>query len=496
MEIKKYFLGLALASMGVLSANAAWDTYGFLYPEDEPDDIWEEWEFFAKCDIKLSGLNDGFNYYDKDVRKRVSKDPENHKFQWAVDKYFANGFDLIIEYDPDNDTFRIPITYRGVVSNWDGEPHLVTDWHTFYGTDDPYSSWDEVNGVLSIFTMSYYPNQDLGDGTFGDRETWYGTDVITFQGFTKYDVDIVTDECANEREISVDLEMTVHPKNVSWELLNEYIDIFDTEKLAEIAARAENPITESTTINVTLKEGPNSIVVSSYDDKNKLVSSIKNIYCMPEDSDSWVSLGIGKFTEDAVCDVEEDIITVDVEIQENKDVPGFYRLVDPYKAVASNYDEQEYQHDGHPHYLYLNASKPNQVILEASHTGVYNTRLKSEAYISSKAYEMKLEGKLLPDYADYLGKLEDGVITFPTKSLLLRFPEYTKTVSEEVVYEVNIFGSFKVELPSAGVASIINGEEGEVEYFTLQGVRVANPEAGQVVIARKNGKAVKMIYNK
>ena len=56
-----------------------------------------------------------------------------------------------------------------------------------------------------------------------------------------------------------------------------------------------------------------------------------------------------------------------------------------------------------------------------------------------------------------------------------------------------------IKLPSnwddsgAGVEGITVDENAPVKYFNLQGVEVANPEAGQLVIKKQGSKAEKMI---
>lgn len=48
--------------------------------------------------------------------------------------------------------------------------------------------------------------------------------------------------------------------------------------------------------------------------------------------------------------------------------------------------------------------------------------------------------------------------------------------------------------PSAGVENITETTDGEAKYYTLQGVRIAEPQNGQFVIMCINGKAEKLMY--
>lgn len=495
--MKKYLLTIAALGMALFSANA-WDETGYYYPEQEPDDIWTEWEHYGVCDLEWSGMNAGYFDYDMEVLKRVSKDPNNHKFQWAFTKYFAAGHDLIVEYDPDTKKFRVPVMRKGVNNYWDNEPFLNCGWTEFYGTDDPYSSWDEVNGELRLFIMNYYPNQDLGDGTFGNREYISGVDIFRFHGFTKYDVDIDIDECVNTLTPTVGLNITSHPKNVSWELVNEYVNKYDTDIIAAIAERKTNALTASSQVQLELKKGPNSLVAISYNDKNEMVVSIKNIYCMPEEADAWKQIGKGRFTDDAVTGLSEEgtPVSVDVDVYENIATPGLYRVSNPYAPVAALLNGLDAIHSEHSHYLYFDASKPAQVVMSAMPLAITHPAQLGDMYITSKAYEQKRVGKLLPEYMQHCGKLNEGVITFPVSSIGIRLPDYTKVLNEDLIYWVNNNGEFKLQLPESGVAEIGIDMNEPVEYYSLQGLRIAAPADGQMVIARQGEKAVKMIFRK
>ena len=498
--MKKILTAAAFAAMAMIpSAANAWDETGYYYPEQEPDSIWQDWQFFAKADIEWAGLNAGFFSYDTEVKKRVSKDPNVKKFQWAFVEWFASGADLIVEYDPDTKHFRIPVQRKGVNNLWDGEPFLLTGWREFYGTDDPYSSWDEVNGILNLYTMEYYPNQDNGDGTFGDKAYAFGTNKIQMQGFTKYDIDIQAPECVSSFDLKASLVMTPHPKNACYELINDLVIPYDTTTFVRVATDRRNPLDATKEVNLTLKEGVNSIVCASYDGDGKLYHSVRNIYCMPEDAANWKSLGKGRFTEDAVLGLggEWTPTTLDVEIEEHQTRAGFYRLVDPYKDLATKWKDLTYTHDEHRHYMYVDATNPNLVMLGATVPGIFVSDNLKDAYLTSKAYEMKRAGRLQPEYAPYCGKLKDGKITFPSGAVGVRLPEYTKTLGNDLVYWVNLNEAFAVELPATnGVDTIGEAADEEAEYFTLQGVRVACPADGEIVIVRRGGKVSKEMFRK
>ena len=69
------------------------------------------------------------------------------------------------------------------------------------------------------------------------------------------------------------------------------------------------------------------------------------------------------------------------------------------------------------------------------------------------------------------------------------------TSNGPALYYTNRNGAFKVDLNTAGIndAVIDVHDNAPVEYFNLQGVRVANPSAGELVIKRQGEKVSKTI---
>ena len=493
----------ALALLGMATAPAIMAdipeeiVYSYVNPEEEPDDIWEDWQKFTTCDVEWGEFDGGYFTYDMPVYKRVSKDPENHKFQFAFIKWFPLGPTMVVEYDPDTKIFRIPVQWRGANNAWDGEPHLTCGWREYYGTDDPYSSWDDVNGIMQLYTMSYYPNQDLGDGTFGNKPTTPIVDLIRMKGFTKYDIDINVPECVSSRNMKVTLSMTPHPKNVSWELVNDLVLPSDTEIIDRIANDKKNPIAETTEVDMEFREGVNTVVCISYDDKDERVVSTKAVYCMPDENENWKSIGKGYFTEDALTELGSEFTPTRLEVAVEEDLrkPGRYRIVNPYKGLPDVWSNFSYICNDHNHYIYLDASRPNAVLLEACPTGIYDPRIFA-SYLTSKAYEEKRIGKLQPEWIGMCGKLENGVISFPKESIGVRIPDYTAALGTDYIYWVNYNEEFKVELPNTAVETIGTDIDTPVEYYDFQGMRLDNPADGTPVIMVKGGHASKIIYRK
>ena len=160
-------------------------------------------------------------------------------------------------------------------------------------------------------------------------------------------------------------------------------------------------------------------------------------------TDRWMSLGTALYTEDLMTTLYKvDNPTYEVEIQENSENPGVYRLVNPY-GEAYPYNEPGDWDDSQNHYLVINAQDPEGVFIDQQKMGL--NWGDGALIISSLAANYLGQGAILEEVKakGVCGSLADGVITFPVKSLLCTLE------SETSFYYGNINGAFKVVLPEA-----------------------------------------------
>lgn len=160
-------------------------------------------------------------------------------------------------------------------------------------------------------------------------------------------------------------------------------------------------------------------------------------------TDRWMSLGTALYTEDLMTTLYKvDNPTYEVEIQENSENPGVYRLVNPY-GEAYPYNESGDWDDSQNHYLVINAQDPEGVFIDQQKMGL--NWGDGALIISSLAANYLGQGATLEEVKakGVCGSLTDGVITFPVKSLLCTLE------SETSFYYGNINGVFKVVLPDA-----------------------------------------------
>lgn len=156
----------------------------------------------------------------------------------------------------------------------------------------------------------------------------------------------------------------------------------------------------------------------------------------------WKSLGVGYYREDFLTtfySVGNQVY--EVEIQENENTPGVYRLVNPYGEAYPWNDPGDWD-DSQDWYLEIHAEDPTAVYIETQETGLdwgYGNVI-----VSSMAGYRMAQGYTLEQVKElgYTGTLENGIITFPIQTLLICMPNYSSSL-----YYANTNGMFAVALP-------------------------------------------------
>lgn len=163
----------------------------------------------------------------------------------------------------------------------------------------------------------------------------------------------------------------------------------------------------------------------------------------------------------------------EITVQVNENQPGKYRMIAPFADIMGDAN------------IVLDASNPNNVTVDMQSTGINDSEMGLCYIISTTlAIEDASKGALIT--------MKDNRIEFPAKSLWFYFPQYDQ---ESVYSNTNQKEAGYLELPTddSGVADIVIDENAPVEYYNLQGVRVANPAQGELVIIRQGSKAMKSI---
>ena len=157
------------------------------------------------------------------------------------------------------------------------------------------------------------------------------------------------------------------------------------------------------------------VVVSLAEGEVKNINVFNFEYYGGGNANPWVSMGVGLYTDAFVAPMFGiEAPTYEVEIMENTENPGLYRLMNPYSNSVYPYAEDDCAADGL--YLEIDAKDPNGVYIQLQDLGFdwgYGPMAVCSwgAYLMANGYgfdEVKAEG--------LLGTLKDGVITLATMS--------------------------------------------------------------------------------
>ena len=220
-----------------------------------------------------------------------------------------------------------------------------------------------------------------------------------------------------------------------------------------------------------------------------------------EYQDPWTSLGDATFTDNFIAGAFG--VTVDpyeVELKYNE-TEKKYQVIDPLKGF---YDAQGWSSTSPT--MTIDANDPDNCIIGQTSSGVSGGSDGLYYYLSDSAYNDLMEGDASLTEEDLRitvavteEKVDDThvnnvtTITIPYRSMYLLASStgslyYTGT--EGTV--TTIVNKSLREIPAVGIDAIVN-DNAPVRYFNLQGVEVANPAKGELVIKTQGGKAVKTI---
>lgn len=243
----------------------------------------------------------------------------------------------------------------------------------------------------------------------------------------------------------------------------------------------------------TNDRGVYTVFAVTLDDDGAYVEGLRAIvYVLQDEADKWETIADkATYTDGVISSLYSDVdaTTHEVVIEKSKDQVGYYRLVNPYDAPYA-YASSNVHQVAHKHYIYINATDPERVYVEESPVGFELGD--GEICVTSMAWRYLQAGTAADDVdAANWGTLKDGVITMPDSKLAVRETKY----ENGKWYLGNAGGTFKVQLPASEAVTNIAADtdaSAPVEYFNMQGQRVANPSAGQLVIKRQGTSITKV----
>lgn len=235
--------------------------------------------------------------------------------------------------------------------------------------------------------------------------------------------------------------------------------------------------------------------------------------------EDWKDIGNALFTDgltEGLYAANPQYYTWEVPMQRNMVYTERYRLVNPYANWPGKIDGVGYDADN-TFYMDLVIEDFDGFSLVGIPTFLTGLTKEGEGYyaISNQAADFADESyDFLAVYQYFpgcFGMLEDGVITYPSHCVIdmeyyLNFFGYFGSLTEfSTFYSANSKGNLKIVMPGFftpegpaddpdlnGVGAV-EAEDAPEKFFTLQGVRVADPAPGQILIRRQGADVSKVV---
>lgn len=443
---------------------------------------WTEWAKFGTGVYTLTQMWSGVEVPVEVYSRESAIDPS--KKQFSIGMYTNGGpyLDMIVDYDASTGACRVGEHFTGYTHSSYG-PVYVSDagyyWVDFRG--DPEASYDMFPSMYNKETglfelcLCYY----VSAGYFG-----YGYEYLQLDGYTQPDYSLEITE--NGHYITPDGEDNA--------LIHIYkgADVFSYKYAIEAGAlegeglnALMGGIIDGSVESVESEEsgyhlfplteaGPYTIVAVSYDkagtpmDANYLTFE----FAPAGQPSPWVSLGMATYREDFVAGLFQlENVVYEVEIQENTETPGLYRLVNPYGAAYPYNEEGDFDASKN-YYVVIDAQDPTAVTVQNTNVGMAWGNYGEFSVWSLADYNLT-QGATKEQVAEagMFGTLENGVITFPVKTLLVSMANY----EDGALMYANTNGKFAVALPGYSIPEDEATEEGG-EESSARGRRIENAQ--------------------
>lgn len=305
------------------------------------------------------------------------------------------------------------------------------------GSPDSYnyvSEWQDngLPGIVVLSPLVYNPSEGYW---YGDTSASQGVKII-FPDYEKLDTEI---EVAYEGILTAPGGMYVQAQvDMGEDLSSVKVGVAGGTNASAIAEGIEDGSIDSVEISASglvkipfssdNESGRYTIVAVGYRDEDVVNSSSLTFNYTaanaPDPNEGWNPLGYVEYTDGFICSMfTVGIVTYEVEIQESKEAPGLYRLVDPY-GEAYPYNEPGDYDPTMTVYLEVNATNPNHVSIPFTQTATnwgYG-----DMYLWSLADYYEYQGATPEEIEEeeVYGSLKDGQITFPAESLLFAMADY------------------------------------------------------------------------
>ena len=217
------------------------------------------------------------------------------------------------------------------------------------------------------------------------------------------------------------------------------------------------------------------------------------------DTDYWTPVGDAEFRDGLTYSLyrpqgdsgsEANVPVNNVAVYRNVQDPNYIRIMNPFgEYMKQFYKNGEFTSNP----LYLDLNDPTNVVWENQFTGIVDSD--GQIYFMGAQYGVEFFGLTEAETVEWgIKKITyaDNVISFPTGSVLLAMPQGNNQWG--VGNNLPRFNTY-IALPedwNSAVSNItVEDNDAPVEYYNLQGVRVANPENGLYI--QRQGKTAKKV---
>ena len=337
------------------------------------------------------------------------------------------GVSLVLDYTPSTGKISIEPQKTGFTDDGVGD-FYITDVTHWQGKEIPgyISTYDKEKGLITLMT-AWMAGENHGS-CYG-----YGEEYVQLDGFyiPDYSVNAVFEGTLTDASQNTYALLNVASLGVDVQSVKALVVTKDDDAaaVADAIAAGEVEAVDLVLGNNKLELGNMTgelqiVAVSMAEGEVKVVESYGFEYYGSGNASPWRSLGVGLFTDDIVLPFfteDNSCDSYNVEIQENNEKPGLYRLVDPYGPGVHPYYKAlvgvDVSMPASGKYLLVNACDPEGVYVEHQSLGI-NWGKGEVGFVSEGARYIGNYPMETIKQAGLFGKLENGVITFPSFDVL------------------------------------------------------------------------------
>lgn len=446
-----------------------------------------------------SGSFEGIKVYHRTNTENASS--QQYKFEGIY-----NDATIVVDYDANTSLCKVLPQPTNIDAY--GMPLDVIDMASvfeLYGEEWGGMTQEEIEETASGYASYTYFIPELGRFylylgyiTDGIEDLVSITDC-TFQLDGIEDMSVTIKAAAFYKDVS-DMTATLNfPSGVGECRYGCFEGIMTQEKINAVIRNSSGVIStkEAGQVELTAKDGNGLytiVAITFADNGTPLEWDYAEYTYTPSSNEGWTSLGEGEFKTDMFESLFDlNLPAYQVEVQQNSENPSLYRIVNPYGETCP-YPElslraQDYGYDT---YLVFDTTDPERVFFKPSNLGI-DTGGGWWIAANNGYFTEVIEGKTAS--ADSFGSLKDGVISFPKKSVLVTCDEMSIFGGEDGYwYYGNESGKLSLTLPTgSGVESLPATTCGNKTFFNMQGMKVASPTKGTMVIERNGSSVIKKV---